>query len=163
LLIRALVDCGHLRPIDHAGTNASPGRNGHLLCVAAGALLCSRIATRREGFQHRAAVLVRRGYARYSTGRPPACRRNARIRLARGVGGGDRSGADRGQGSTIAAAQSDTFEAVKHRILIVEDEPAISDNIQFVLESEGLETIRVATGLAAWPILDESRIDLIIL
>jgi two-component system catabolic regulation response regulator CreB len=52
---------------------------------------------------------------------------------------------------------------VKHRILIVEDEPAISDNIQFVLESEGLETIRVATGLAAWPILDESRIDLIIL
>ena len=52
---------------------------------------------------------------------------------------------------------------MKHRILIVEDEPAISDNIQFVLESEGLETIRVATGLAAWPILDESRIDLIIL
>jgi two-component system catabolic regulation response regulator CreB len=52
---------------------------------------------------------------------------------------------------------------VKHRILIVEDEPSISDNIQFVLESEGLETIRVATGLAATPILDESTIDLIIL
>ena len=52
---------------------------------------------------------------------------------------------------------------MKHRILIVEDEPAISDNIQFVLESEGLETVRVATGLAATPILDEGTIDLIIL
>jgi len=52
---------------------------------------------------------------------------------------------------------------VKHRILIIEDEPAISDNIQFVLQSEGLETIRVATGLAASPILDEDIIDLIIL
>ena len=52
---------------------------------------------------------------------------------------------------------------MKHRILIVEDEPAISDNIQFVLESEGLETVRVATGLAATPILDEGTIDLIII
>ena len=52
---------------------------------------------------------------------------------------------------------------MKHRILIIEDEPAISDNIQFVLESEGLETIRVATGLAAWPILDQGVVDLIIL
>jgi two-component system, OmpR family, catabolic regulation response regulator CreB len=52
---------------------------------------------------------------------------------------------------------------VKHRILIIEDEPAISDNIQFVLQSEGLETIRVATGLAASPILDEDIVDLIIL
>ena len=52
---------------------------------------------------------------------------------------------------------------MKHRILIVEDEPAISDNIQFVLESEGLQTIRVATGLAAWPILEDSRVDLIVL
>jgi two-component system catabolic regulation response regulator CreB len=52
---------------------------------------------------------------------------------------------------------------VKHRILIIEDEPAISDNIQFVLESEGLEPVRVAMGLAALPILDEGSIDLIIL
>jgi two-component system, OmpR family, catabolic regulation response regulator CreB len=52
---------------------------------------------------------------------------------------------------------------VKHRILIIEDEPAISDNIQFVLESEGLETIRVATGLAATPILEQGTVDLIIL
>jgi len=52
---------------------------------------------------------------------------------------------------------------VKHRILIVEDEPAISDNIQFVLENEGLETTRVATGLAAWPILEDGAVDLIVL
>ena len=48
-------------------------------------------------------------------------------------------------------------------VLIVEDEPAISDNIQFVLESEGLETVRVATGLAAMPALCESSVDLIVL
>ena len=52
---------------------------------------------------------------------------------------------------------------MKSRILIVEDEPAISDNIQFVLENEGLETVRVGTGLAALPILDQGPIDLIIL
>jgi len=52
---------------------------------------------------------------------------------------------------------------MKPRILIVEDEPAISDNIQFVLESEGLETVRVATGLAAVPVLDNGTVDLIIL
>lgn len=52
---------------------------------------------------------------------------------------------------------------MKHRILIVDDEPAISDNIQFVLESEGLETVRVTTGLAAWPVLEEQAVDLIIL
>jgi two-component system, OmpR family, catabolic regulation response regulator CreB len=52
---------------------------------------------------------------------------------------------------------------MKSRILIVEDEPAISDNIQFVLESEGLETVRVATGLAAIPLLEQGPIDLIVL
>ena len=52
---------------------------------------------------------------------------------------------------------------MKARILIIEDEPAISDNIQFVLESEGLETVRVATGLEAAPILERSTVDLIIL
>lgn len=52
---------------------------------------------------------------------------------------------------------------MKARILIVEDEPAISDNIQFILESEGLETVRVATGLAAMPILEAGPVDLIVL
>ena len=52
---------------------------------------------------------------------------------------------------------------MKPRILIVDDEPAITDNIQFVLETEGFETARVATGLAAWPILEQETVDLIIL
>jgi len=52
---------------------------------------------------------------------------------------------------------------MKPRILIVEDEAAISDNIQFVLEGEGLETVRVATGLAAVPVLNSGPVDLIIL
>jgi two-component system catabolic regulation response regulator CreB len=52
---------------------------------------------------------------------------------------------------------------VKPRILIVEDEPAISDNIQYILESEGLDTIRVGTGLAATPVLDDGSVDLVIL
>lgn len=52
---------------------------------------------------------------------------------------------------------------MKPRILIVDDEPAISDNIQFVLESEGLEAVRVATGLEALPILDQGPIHLVIL
>src|SRR5262245_59107816 len=52
---------------------------------------------------------------------------------------------------------------MKPRILIVEDEPGISDNIRFVLESEGLETVRAATGLAAMPVLDEGPVDLIVL
>jgi two-component system catabolic regulation response regulator CreB len=55
------------------------------------------------------------------------------------------------------------LQNMKSRILIVEDEPAISDNIQFVMESEGLDTVRVATGLAAVPLLEEGPIDLIIL
>jgi two-component system catabolic regulation response regulator CreB len=50
---------------------------------------------------------------------------------------------------------------VKPRILIVDDEPAIADNIQFVLETEGLETVRAGTGLAAWPILEQETVDLI--
>ena len=55
------------------------------------------------------------------------------------------------------------MEDVKPRILIVEDEPAISDNIQFVLEGEALDTVRVATGGAALPVLREGRVDLIVL
>lgn len=52
---------------------------------------------------------------------------------------------------------------MKPKILIVEDEPSISDNIQFVLESEGLETVRVATGLAATSVLQDAPVDLILL
>jgi two-component system catabolic regulation response regulator CreB len=51
---------------------------------------------------------------------------------------------------------------VKPRILIVEDEPAIADTIQHVLESEGLDTVRSATGRAV-PELLASGVDLILL
>jgi len=51
----------------------------------------------------------------------------------------------------------------KPRILIVEDEPAIRDNIKFVLESEGLDTLQVGAGLDALPLLAQHRVDLIVL
>jgi two-component system catabolic regulation response regulator CreB len=51
----------------------------------------------------------------------------------------------------------------KPRILIVEDEPAIRDNIQFVLESEGLQTLQVGAGLEALPLLAEHEVNLIVL
>lgn len=52
---------------------------------------------------------------------------------------------------------------MKPKILIVEDEPAIRDNIQFVLQEEGLEAFPVALGSAALPALAERPIDLILL
>ena len=51
----------------------------------------------------------------------------------------------------------------KPKVLIIEDEPSIRDNIQFALESEGLETVQRDTGLAALPLLDAEGIDLIVL
>jgi two-component system catabolic regulation response regulator CreB len=52
---------------------------------------------------------------------------------------------------------------VKPKILIVEDEPAISDNIQYVLETEGLDTVLATTGAAVAPLLAAHAIDLILL
>ena len=52
---------------------------------------------------------------------------------------------------------------MKPRILIVEDEPAIADTIQHVLENEGLDTVRSATGLAVPELLGAGHIDLILL
>ena len=52
---------------------------------------------------------------------------------------------------------------MKARVLIVEDEPAILDNIQYALESEGLETIRLSEGLPVLGLLATERIDLILL
>jgi two-component system catabolic regulation response regulator CreB len=51
----------------------------------------------------------------------------------------------------------------KPRILIIEDEPAIRDNIQFVLEGEGLETLQAAAGMDALPLLAAHDVDLIVL
>jgi two-component system, OmpR family, catabolic regulation response regulator CreB len=52
---------------------------------------------------------------------------------------------------------------VKAKILIVEDEPAILDNIQYVLEAESLETVRLSEGLAVLPLLARERFDLILI
>jgi two-component system, OmpR family, catabolic regulation response regulator CreB len=51
----------------------------------------------------------------------------------------------------------------KPKVLIVEDEPAISDNIQFALESEGIATVPCARGLEALPLLEQAQIDLVVL
>jgi two-component system, OmpR family, catabolic regulation response regulator CreB len=52
---------------------------------------------------------------------------------------------------------------MKPRILIVEDEPAIADNIAYALETEGFETVQVSAGTAALSVVAESRVDLIVL
>jgi two-component system, OmpR family, catabolic regulation response regulator CreB len=60
-------------------------------------------------------------------------------------------------------APREARRAVKPRILIVEDEPAICDNIQHVLESEGLDTLRCVSGQGVVSLLAEHSIDLIVL
>ncbi len=52
---------------------------------------------------------------------------------------------------------------MKAKILIVEDEPAIVDTIQYALETEGLETIWRSAGLDVLPLLEQETIQLIIL
>jgi len=49
------------------------------------------------------------------------------------------------------------------KILIVEDEQAIADNIQYALETEGFETRCLLSGMQVMPLLDKEAIDLIIL
>lgn len=49
------------------------------------------------------------------------------------------------------------------RILIVEDEPAIADNIQYALETEGFEALCLSSGLPVVGLLAKETIDLIIL
>jgi len=51
----------------------------------------------------------------------------------------------------------------KPLILIVEDEPAIADNIQYALETEGFETILHSAGHDVMELLEDETIDLIIL
>lgn len=52
---------------------------------------------------------------------------------------------------------------MKPKILIVEDEPAIVDTIQYALETEGFDTICAASGGPVAGILAETAIDLIVL
>jgi two-component system catabolic regulation response regulator CreB len=49
------------------------------------------------------------------------------------------------------------------KILIVEDEQAIADNIQYALETEGFETRCLLSGMQVMPLLEKEAIDLIVL
>ncbi len=52
---------------------------------------------------------------------------------------------------------------MKPRILIVEDEPAIADTIQYALETDGFDTVLLNSGQPVLPYLAEESVDLIIL
>jgi len=52
---------------------------------------------------------------------------------------------------------------MKPKILIIEDEPAIADTIQYALETEGFETRTLSAGRPALNLLSENSFDLIIL
>jgi two-component system catabolic regulation response regulator CreB len=51
----------------------------------------------------------------------------------------------------------------KKRILIVEDEPSIADNIAFAVETENMEPVRAGTAGEAWRFLQAQPIDLVVL
>jgi two-component system, OmpR family, catabolic regulation response regulator CreB len=50
-----------------------------------------------------------------------------------------------------------------HKVLIVEDEPAIADTIQYALETEGFAPVVAPTGQEALELIEVGAIDLIIL
>lgn len=52
---------------------------------------------------------------------------------------------------------------MKRKILIVEDEPAIVDNIRYALETEGFETVHFSFGMPVLSLLAEQSVDLIVL
>ncbi len=52
---------------------------------------------------------------------------------------------------------------MKPRILIVEDEPSIADNIQYALETDGFDAICFSEGIKALEYLDKEGVDLIVL
>ena len=52
---------------------------------------------------------------------------------------------------------------MKPKILIVEDEPAIADNIQYALETDGFETVSLCSGVQVISTLTKDPVDLIIL
>jgi two-component system catabolic regulation response regulator CreB len=52
---------------------------------------------------------------------------------------------------------------MKPKILIVEDEPAIADNIQYALETDGFDTLCLYSGMPVISQLSKEPIDLIIL
>lgn len=53
--------------------------------------------------------------------------------------------------------------ANRKTILIVEDEPAIADNIAFAVETENMDPLRATTAGEAWALLDGKSVDLVVL
>ena len=54
-------------------------------------------------------------------------------------------------------------DVMKPKILIVEDEPSITDTIQYALETDGFDTVALSSGTAVIPLLSEEPVDLIVL
>ncbi len=52
---------------------------------------------------------------------------------------------------------------MKPRVLIVEDEPAIADTIQYALETDGFSTICLTSGQGVLSILSKEPVDLVVL
>ena len=52
---------------------------------------------------------------------------------------------------------------MKTRILIVDDEPAIVDTIQYALETDGFETVCLFSGESLMDVIARQRIDLVVL
>lgn len=52
---------------------------------------------------------------------------------------------------------------MKHKVMIVEDEPAIADTIQYALETDGFDTSCLASGGAALAMLEAGPVDIIVL
>lgn len=52
---------------------------------------------------------------------------------------------------------------MKPKILIVEDEPAIMDTIQYALETDGFETVCLPSGMKVLELLNADPVDLIVL
>jgi two-component system catabolic regulation response regulator CreB len=52
---------------------------------------------------------------------------------------------------------------MKPKILIVEDEPAIMDTIQYALETDGFETVCLSSGMKVLEVLNNDPVDLIVL
>jgi len=55
------------------------------------------------------------------------------------------------------------MQANRSRILVVEDEPSICDNITYALESEGMEPVTAATGADALRLISSESFDLVLL
>jgi two-component system catabolic regulation response regulator CreB len=54
-------------------------------------------------------------------------------------------------------------DIMKPKILIVEDEPAITDTIQYALETDGFDTVTLSSGMSVIPLISENPVDLIVL